>query len=169
MNVAAAVATNAGAAADSANRVESTWSKLKGSLLDAAKVYSLYKNHQWGPATWWWNEQVDDTVHEKRARFKVDNALTKAIEAKEAQTAYNDATHMAKYAVCLASLGQRKKNSPQYLPKVMVCWVPPNRQTTQNQDVFGENCVHNDTGELALTGKGKIKAWVQPMLAHLTS
>ena len=54
MNAAAAVATAAGADVDSANFVVSTWSKLKGSLLDAvSEVCGLSKNHLWKSETWW--------------------------------------------------------------------------------------------------------------------
>ena len=30
-----------------------------------------------------------------------------------------------------------------------------------NQDVVGENCVHNDTGELTLANEDKLKVWVE--------
>ena len=44
----AAVATDAGATADIANRVEANWSKLKDPLLDAAiGIFSPSKDHQW--------------------------------------------------------------------------------------------------------------------------
>ena len=48
----AATATAAGVAADTANQVETFWSKLKDPLLDAAsKVCGLSKNHQLRPET----------------------------------------------------------------------------------------------------------------------
>ena len=51
---AAAVVTAAGADADTANYVESAWSKLKGPLLDAAtKVCGISKNHEGKSKTWW--------------------------------------------------------------------------------------------------------------------
>ena len=60
MTAAAAVATASGADADTAIRVESTWSNLKGALLDAdTDVCGLSKNHLWKPETCWWNEEVD--------------------------------------------------------------------------------------------------------------
>ena len=56
MTVVAAVATAAGANADTKNCVEAAWSKLKGYLLDAAtEVCGLSQNHQWKPETWRWN------------------------------------------------------------------------------------------------------------------
>ena len=106
MTAVAAVASAAGASAHTANHVESAWSKLKGSLLDAAtEVCGLSKNHQWRPETWWWNDEVDKAIQDKRARFKAYNALKKkgkTAEAKEAKTAYIDAKRVAKRAVWLA-------------------------------------------------------------------
>ena len=54
------------------------------------------------PKTWWWNDQVDNAVQEKCAWFTIYNALQKVdktAEAKEAETACNDAEYVAKYAV----------------------------------------------------------------------
>ena len=78
MTAPAAFATASGADADISNRVESTWSKLKVPLLDAAtEVCGLTKNHQWKPETWWWTEEVDKAIQEKYAWFKVYSALKK--------------------------------------------------------------------------------------------
>ena len=64
MTAAAAVVIASGADADTANHVESAWSKLKGPLLDAAtEVCSISKNHQWKPETRWWNEEVDKAIY----------------------------------------------------------------------------------------------------------
>ena len=50
MTASAASATNAGVAADTANLIETVWSKLKDAPLDAAtEICGLSKNHQW---TW---------------------------------------------------------------------------------------------------------------------
>ena len=78
MTAMAVVATASGATADTADNIESAWSKLKGPLLDAAtEVCSLSKNHQWRPHPWWGNEQVDEAIQEKCAQFKAYNALKK--------------------------------------------------------------------------------------------
>ena len=65
-----------GATVYTANRIESAWSKLKGSLLDAAtETRSLSKNRQQRSETCWGNEQVDEAVQGECATFKVYNAL----------------------------------------------------------------------------------------------
>ena len=92
-----------GADADTANCVESAWSKLQGPSLDAAtEVWGILKNHQWQPETWWQNKEVGKAIQEKRARFKAYSALREGgmkAEAKRAKTAYIDAKHVAKHAV----------------------------------------------------------------------
>ena len=73
---AAAVATISGVDADTAYRIESALSKLKGPLLDAVtKVCGLSKNRQWESETRWWNEEVDEAIREKCTRFKAYSAL----------------------------------------------------------------------------------------------
>ena len=103
---------------DTSSRIESSWSKLKGPLLDAAtEVWGLYKNHLWKPEAWWWNEEVDKAIKEKHARFEVYSALRKwgmTAEAKEAKSADIDAKSLAKHAVWLAKSEWRKRNLPQY-------------------------------------------------------
>ena len=106
MTAVAVLASVADTTVDSANRVESAWSKLRGYLLDvASELCTLPRNHNWRPTAWWWNEQVEDAAQEKHAQFKAHNALKEAgdlAEAKEENTAYIDAKYMAKHAICLA-------------------------------------------------------------------
>ena len=59
-NTVAAVSTAAGSDSDTANRVDSTWSKLKKPLQDSTtEVCGPSNSYQWLPETWWWNGQVD--------------------------------------------------------------------------------------------------------------
>ena len=69
---AAAVATTSGVDADTAYRIESAWSKLKGPLLDAAtKVCGLSQESPVGICeSRWWNEQADEAIPEKCTQFK---------------------------------------------------------------------------------------------------
>ena len=85
----AATATAAGVAADTANCVETIWSKLKDPLLDAAtEVCVLSKNHQWRPEAWWWNEHVDEPIQENHAWIKAYKALKKGGKMAKAEEAW---------------------------------------------------------------------------------
>ena len=165
MTAAAAVATDSDADADTANCVESVWSKLKGPLLDAAtKVCGLSNNHQWKPETLWGNEEVDKAIQENRARYKVYSALKTGgmtPAAKRAKTAYIDAKRVAKHSVCLAKSEVENESFSTVSPDGDGVFCIAKQKHSRNQDIVGENCVHIDTGELALTDQDKMKAWVE--------
>ena len=121
---AAAVATASGVDADTAYRIESAWSNLKGPLLDAAtKVCGLSKNHQWESKTRWWNEQVDEVIQEKCTRFKAFRALKKGVmtaEAKGVKLPTLTTSLWQSMTPAWQGLKQRKRYSPQYPLMVMV-------------------------------------------------
>ena len=51
--------------------VEEIWTTLKGGLSEAAKeTCGLSSRHRWHKQTWWWNDDVDKAVKEKRRCFK---------------------------------------------------------------------------------------------------
>ena len=123
-------------------------------------------NQQWRPETWRWNEQVDKAVEEKNAVtwFKVHNALKKGgkmAEAMKANTACSDANCVAKHAVWLAKSESEKEEFATVFPDGDGVIHIIKQMDRTNQDVVGENCAHNDTGELVLTDKDKMKAWVE--------
>jgi hypothetical protein len=72
------------------SNVEDVWYKLKTSLLDTAKeVYGTSKNHQWKKETWWWKDKVDETIKQRRARFKTYKVLdneSKSNESRESKS-----------------------------------------------------------------------------------
>ena len=95
--------------------------KAEGPLLGAATdVCGLSKYHKWKPDTWWWNEEVDKAIWEKRARFKVCSALKKGgitAEAKKGKTAYIDAKHVAKNTVWLVKSEAKKEEFATISPR----------------------------------------------------
>ena len=161
----AAAATDAGVAADTANITQTVWSKLKDPLLDAAtEVFGLFDNHPWRPETLWWNEQVDEAIHEMHERFKGYKTLKKGgkmAEAKEAETSYKSAKHVAKHAVWLPKSEAETEEFATVSPDGEGVFRISKHMDCTNQDVIGENCVRNDAGELALTDDDKMKAWVE--------
>ena len=141
------------------------WSKLKDPLLDSAtEVCGLSTNHQWRPETWWWNEQVDETIQEKCAQFKAYKALkkgSKMAEAKEAEATYKNAKSMAKHAVWLAKAEAEEEEFATVSPNGDGVFCIAKQMDHTNQDVIGDNSVSNDAGELALTDNDKMEAWVE--------
>ena len=163
MTAAVAVATTSGADVDTGNHVESAWSKLKGSLLDAAtKVSHLSKNHQRKLETWCWNEDVDKAIRKKRAQFKVYSVLKKGgmtVEAKEPPTAYINTKRMAKQTVSLTN-SEAEKKSPQYPQMMMVFSILPTRWTTQTRTSLVRTVYTMMLVNLCSLMK-KIKAWIE--------
>ena len=112
---------------------------------------------------------MEDAVQKKRARFKVYCALKKeekkkggkTAEAKEAKTAYKDAKRVAKRVVWLAKFKAEKEEFATVSPNGEGVFRIAKQIQRINQDVVGENCVRNDTGELALSDDDKMKAWVE--------
>ena len=88
-------------------------------------LYSLCghsKNHKWKFETWWWDEEADKTIQEKRAWFKAHSSLKRGcmtMEAKWAKNAYIDVKRVAKCAVCLAKSEAKKEELSQY-PLIMM-------------------------------------------------
>lgn len=154
-------------AVPSNDQVEALWSKLKGSLLDAAaEVCGRTKNHQWKPETWWWNNQVDEAVQEKRARFKTYNILKKqgnsnSVEFLEAKSAYVEAKRLAKHTVWCAKSESESMEFASVSPNGDGIYRIAKQMDRTNQDVVGENCIRNDVGEMALSDSDKLKAWVE--------
>ena len=145
--------------------VESAWSNLKTSLLDATKeVCGLSRNHHWRKETWWWNDQVETAVSEKRAHFKAYNTLRKrgtTPEALNARTAYLEAKRAAKHAVRLAKSEAEAVKFRDIDTHGSGIYRLARQMDRTNQDIVGEKCIKNDAGELALSDTDKMKAWVE--------
>ena len=92
-------------------------------------------------------------IKENRGWFKTYSALKKAgmtVEAKEAKIT----KHMAKHAVWLAQ-SEAEFATVSLDGDGVFCMATQMDRT--NQDIVGENCVHNDAGKLVLIDKDKMK------------
>jgi len=150
---------------DPMTSVEDVWARLKAPLLEAAgKSCGFSKGHQWKRETWWWNDNVEDAISLKRARFKVYKSLNKANkteEAKKAKLAYNEAKRLAKHTVWLAKSAAEKETFANISPNDSSIFKLAKQMDKTNQDVVGEKCVRNHDGELSLCDEDKMKAWVE--------
>ena len=62
--------------------VDERWTSLKDKLLQATKqVCGVSSNHPWRKQTWWWNNQVEEGVREKRRCFKCGRLLQAYIQS----------------------------------------------------------------------------------------
>ena len=56
---------------NTATTTEEIWSVLKQGLLDSAdEICGWTKERKWRKEGWWWNEEVDKAIKEKRQKYK---------------------------------------------------------------------------------------------------
>ena len=73
------------------------WTSLKDKLLQATKqVCGVSSNHPWRKQTWWWNNQVEEAVREKRRCFKLWKAGGSRAAYNTAKRTSNRVVHQAK-------------------------------------------------------------------------
>ena len=122
--------------------VEVRWTSLKDKLLQATKqVCGVSSNHPWRKQTWWWNNQVEEAVREKRRCFKLWKAGGSRAAYNTAKRTSNRVVHQAKSEaekVALQKIDARSGDIYR-LAKQM---------RRDNQDVMGEKPVKNDEGQL---------------------
>ena len=68
---------------------------------------------------------------------------------------------VAKQVVWLAKFEAEMKEFTTVSPDGYGVFCIANQMDRTNQNAVGENCVHNDAGELSLTDEDKMKAWVE--------
>ena len=133
--------------------VDVRWTSLKDKLLQATKqVCGVSSNHPWRKQTWWWNNQVEEAVREKRRCFKLWKAGGSRAAYNTAKRTSNRVVHQAKSEaekVALQKIDARSGDVYR-LAKQM---------RRDNQDVMGEKPVKNDAGQLSLDEESKKEAW----------
>ena len=125
--------------------VECHWNKLKEPLLQASiEVCGQTKNHQWRAETWWWNEQVDAAIQEKRNCYKVYKSLSERdnmVEAKKAKMNYINAKRRSKHAVYLAKSAAEKEEFATVSPNGDGVFRIAKQMERTNQDIVGDGCI----------------------------
>ena len=121
-----------------ASSVDVRWTSLKDKLLQATKqVCGVSSNHPWRKKTWWWNNQVEEAVREKRRCFKLWKAGGIRAAYNTAKLTSNRVVHQAKSEaekVALQKIDARSGDVYR-LAKQM---------RRDNQDVMGEKPVKNE-------------------------
>ena len=133
--------------------VDECWTSLKDKLLQATKqVCGVSSNHPWRKQTWWWNNQVEEAVREKRRCFKL-------WKAGGSRAAYNTAKRTSNRAVHQARSEAEKVALQKIDPRSGDVYRLAKQMRCDNQDVMGEKPVKNDAGQLSLDEEAKKEAW----------
>ena len=109
-------------------------------------------NHPWRKQTWWWNNQVEEAVREKRRCFKLWEAGCSRAAYNTAKRTSNRVVHQAKSEAEKVALQKIDARSGDVYRLAM-------QMRRDNQDVMGEKPVKNDAGQLSLEEESKKEVW----------
>ena len=102
--------------------------------------------------TWWWNNQVEEALREKRRCFKLWEAGGSRVSYNTVKRTSNRVVHQAKSETEKVALQKKDARSGDVyrLARQMCC---------DNQDVMVEKPVKNDADQLSLDKESKKEAW----------
>ena len=137
--------------------VEEQWKKLKDALLTVTdQTCGWTKGPPRHRVTWWWNEEVENSIKEKR---KLWSDWKRGLVNKEM---YLVAKRTARRAIYKAKTEAEKARFTDILrrddEKNEVFRIAKQMAKT-NQDIVGEKCIRNDEGVLATSEQDKKDAW----------
>lgn len=136
--------------------VDNLWKLLKVDLLASSDATCGWtRGRPRHRVTWWWNDNVERAVKEKRRRWKSWKAGGSKEEYLEAKRAAKRAVYDAKKAAEEERFGQvlRREDDRAEVFKIAKQMISTNR------DVVGDKCVRNDRGDLATSDQDKLLAW----------
>ena len=135
--------------------VESAWEYIKNGLLEAAD--ETFEQTRGGCSrhkeTWWWNNEVNNAVIEKRKAWK----QWKNGGTKELHKAAKTAGYFAKSEAKTEQLKDRTASINNNSDKNHI-FKMTKRLKRDNVDVVSK-CIRNDDGKLTVTVGDKLKAW----------
>ena len=140
---------------NTATTTEEIWSVLKQGLLDSAdEICGWTKERKWRKEGWWWNEEVDKAIKEKRQKYK---EWKKGGSREE----YNIAKRKSKQVLYEAKkAAEDLKFSDVNAGREDVFRIAKQMKKT-NVDVVGEQCILNDAGNPCYDDTSKKVAWKQ--------
>ena len=137
--------------------VDHLWNCLKTSLISATeKTCGKSKGGTKNNATWWWNNDVEKTIKEKRRAYKAYK------KGECSRGVYTLANKKAKHAVYLAKraaetkrFGDLSTNSDSRKNVFKLA----KQIKAENSDIIGDPCIINNKGEMAFSDSEKLEAW----------
>ena len=104
--------------------------------------------------TWWWNDEVDSTIKEKRGLWKEWQKGRDKEKYLQAKRKAKSAVYIARKIVKEDKFGHLKSNDQRNQ-----MFQEARRMKNKNQDIAGEKCIKDDDGNLAFDDKSKLAAW----------
>ncbi|KAK3856635.1 hypothetical protein Pcinc_037055 [Petrolisthes cinctipes] len=135
----------------------SQWKKLKDTLLTVTEqTCGWTKGPPRHKVTWWWNEEVENSIKEKRKlwsdwkRGLVNEEMYLVAKRTARRAIYKAKTEAEKARFADILRRDDEKNEVFRIAKQMA---------KTNQDIVGEKCIRNDDGVLAINEQDKKDAW----------
>ena len=139
--------------------VEENWCKLKNILLETTgRVCGWTKGPAHRKTTYWWDDNVDHAIKEKRRLWKEWNKGSCSKEKyTEAKKMARRGVYKAKTKADIEQFGNLSTNKNCRDNAFRIA----RQMTNQNKDVIGDACVKNDKGVLVFSDEEKLHAWKQ--------
>ena len=140
---------------NTATTTEELWSCLKDGLLSTSeKICGWTKERKWKKEGWWWNEEVDKAVAEKRKKWKAWKKGGSREEYNLAKRTSRQVLYAAKKASEDAKFSD-VNNSKADIFKIA------KQAKKENADIVGEQCILNDQGNPCYDETSQKVAWKQ--------
>ena len=134
---------------------EEIWNQLKTALLDTTnETCGKTKKRHHKRETWWWNDEVKLAIAEKRRYWK-------AWKQGGGKEQYLQAKQNAKRTVYTAKKTAEEKKFSDLKPGLDDIFKIAKQLRKDNQDVVGDKCVKDDSGNLSFDNEAKKVAWKQ--------
>ena len=134
---------------------EQIWNQLKTSLLDTTnETCGKTKKRHHKRKTWWWNDEVNSAIAEKRRCWK-------AWKQGGGKEQYLQAKRNVKRTVYTAKKAAEEKKFSDLKPGMDDIFKIAKQLRKDNQDVVGDKCVKDDSGNLSFDNEAKKVAWKQ--------
>ena len=136
--------------------VDVHWNTIKTSLLTASESICGWTRGgaQTQRETWWWDSTVESAITEKRRLWKVWQHGGDKEPYLAAKRNAKSAVYAAKNRAQKENLSNlERKDGKNYVFKLA------KKLKHENQDVVSENCVRDDSGNLAFSEEARLDAW----------
>ena len=134
---------------------EEIWNQLKTALLDTTnETCGKTKKRHHKRETWWWNDGVNSAIAEKRRCWK-------AWKQGGGKEQYLQAKRNAKRTVYTAKKIAEEKKFSDLKPGMDDIFKIAKQLRKDNQDVVGDKCVKDDSGNLSFDNEAKKVVWKQ--------
>ena len=139
--------------AEEATTTEGIWENLKKGLLAAGtKACGMSRRRRWRKEAWWWNEEVDAAIAEKRRCWK-------GWKKGGSKDPYLTAKRTARRKIWEAKQNAEASKFQDVDSNRDMIYRIVKQMRAENQDVLGDKCVKDDNGNLSFCDEAKKAAW----------